>query len=157
MAGKKGMKQKKKHEESPKFVEYYELNFPTWTKEQCEEAAIKFKKSLNWQCIEYYEKLYPELSHEEHIKLKEQAIQNKRENNKTNILYWQKRYPEKSLEELEELRSKEAKIRNKCNLEYWINKYPENSLEEVKELHNNHYQSWLSHQKGWGKGDKNCN
>ena len=44
MAGKKGMKQKKKHEESPKFVEYYELNFPTQTKEQCEEAAIKFKK-----------------------------------------------------------------------------------------------------------------
>ena len=157
MAGKKGMKPKKKHEESPKFIEYYELNFPTWTKEQCEEAAIKFKKSLNWQCIEYYEKLYPELSHEEHIKLKEQAIQNKRENNKTNILYWKKRYPEKSLEELEELRSKEAKIRNKCNLEYWINKYPEKSLEEVKELHNNHYQSWLSHQKGWGKGDKNCN
>lgn len=151
------MKPKKKHEESPKFAEYYELNFPTWTKEQCEEAAIKFKKSSNWQCIEYYEKLYPELSHEEHIKLKEQAIQNKRENSKTNILYWQKRYPEKSLEELKELRSKEAKIRNKCNLEYWINKYPEKSLEEVKELHNNHYQSWLSHQEGWGKGDKNCN
>ena len=58
---------------------------------------------------------------------------------------------------MEELRLKEAKIRNKCNLEYWINKYPEKSLEEVKELHNNHYQSWLSHQKGWGKGDKNCN
>lgn len=157
MAGKKGMKPKKKHEESPKFAEYYELNFPTWTKEQCEEAAIKFKKSSNWQCIEYYEKLYPELSHEEHIKLKEQAIQNKRENSKTNILYWQKRYPEKSLEELKELRSKEAKIRNKCNLEYWINKYPEKSLEEVKELHNNHYQSWLSHQEGWGKGEKNHN
>lgn len=157
MAGKKGMKVKKTHEESPKFAEYYKLNFPTWTKEQCEEAAIKFKKSSNWQCIEYYEKQYPELSHEEHIKLKEQALKNKKENSKTNILYWQKRYPEKSLEELEELRSKEAKIRNKCNLEYWINKYPEKSLEEVMELHNNHYQSWLSHQEGWGKGEKNHN
>lgn len=157
MAGKKGMKVKKTHEESPKFAEYYELKFPTWTKEQCEEAAIKFKKSSNWQCIEYYEKQYPELSHEEHIKLKEQALKNKKENSKTNILYWEKRYPEKSLEELEELRSKEAKIRNKCNLEYWINKYPEKSLEEVKELHNNHYQSWLSHQEGWGKGEKNHN
>lgn len=86
MAGKKGMKVKKTHEESPKFAEYYELNFPTWTKEQCEEAAIKFKKSSNWQCIEYYEKQYPELSHEEHIKLKEQTLKNKKENSKTNIL-----------------------------------------------------------------------
>lgn len=157
MVGIKGMKVKKTHEESPKFAEYYKLNFPTWTNEQCEEAAIKFKKSANWQCIEYYEKQYPNLSHEEHLKLKEQALKNKQENSKTNILYWQKRYPEKSLEELEELRSKEAKTRNKCNLEYWINKYPEKSLEEVKELHNNHYQSWLSHQEGWGKGEKNHN
>lgn len=157
MAGKKGMKIKKTREESQKFAEYYELHFPTWTKEQCEEAAIKFKKSSNWQCIEYYEKQYPGLSHEEHIKLKEQALKNKRENSKTNILYWQKRYPEKSLEELEELRSKEAKSKNKCNLEYWINKYPEKSLDEIKKLHNNHYQSWLSHQEGWGKGEKNHN
>ena len=32
----------------------------------------------------------------------------------------------KSLEELEQLRSKAAKIKNKQNLEYWINKYPQN-------------------------------
>ena len=50
-----------------------------------------------------------------------------------------------------------AKSKNKQNLEYWINKYPEKSLEEVKELHKNYYQSWLSHQEGWGKGEKNCN
>lgn len=148
---------KKKREDSKKYPEHYKLKFPNWSNEQCEQAAIKYKKSLNWQCIEYYERLYPEFSHEERLKLKEQAIQNKRENSKTNILYWQKRYPEKTIEELEELRSKEAKSKNKCNLEYWINKYPKKTLEEVKELHNKHYQSWLSHQKGWGSGDNNIN
>lgn len=157
MSGKKIQQLKKQKCECKKFIEYYELNYPEWTKEQCEDAIKKYKRSLNYQCIEYYENLYPNLSHEEHIKLKEQAIQNKRENSKTNILYWQKHYPEKSLEELEELRSNEAKSKNKCNLEYWINKYPQKTLEEVKELHNNHYQSWLSHQEGWGKGDKNVN
>ena len=75
----------------------------------------------------------------------------------TNIEYWKLRYPGKSLEELEEFRSKASKAKNKQNLEYWIKKYPEKTLEEVKQLHQEYYQSWLSHQEGWGKGDKNCN
>ena len=148
---------KKEIYENKRYKEYYQLNFPELTEQECIERANYYKKSCCWQNIEYYEVRHPELSKEELVKLREDAINNKRFNSLTNILYWQKRYPEKSLEELEELRLKEAKIRNKCNLEYWINKYPEKSLEEVKELHNKHYQSWLSHQKGWGKGDKNCN
>ena len=157
MAEIKGMKIKKNHEDSPKFAEYYKKQYPDLTIEQCEEKAKWFRKSCNYKCIEYYEKNYPNLSHEEHLKLKEKLNIQQRQNRETNIEYWKLRYPEKSLEELEELRSKVAKSKNKQNLEYWINKYPEKSLEEVKELHKKYYQSWLSHQEGWGKGDKNCN
>ncbi len=148
---------KKEIYENKKCKEYYQLNFPELTEQECIEKANYYKKSCSWQNIEYYEVRNPELSKEELIKLRENAINNKRFNSPTNILYWQKRYPEKTVEELEELRNKHAKSKNKCNLEYWINKYPEKSLEEVKELHNKHYQSWLSHQEGWGKGNKNCN
>ena len=157
MAGKKGQKITKKHEDSPRFAEYYKKQNPEWTIEQCEEKAKWFKKSCNYQCIEYYEKNYPNLSHEEHLELKKKLQLQKKQNKDTNIEYWKERYPEKSIEELEQLRSKAAKIKNKQNLEYWITKYPEKDLEEVKKLHQEYYQSWLSHQEGWGKGDKNCN
>ena len=157
MAGIKGMKIKKNHEDSPRFAEYYKKENPEWTIEQCEEKAKWFKRSCNYQCIEYYEKNYPELSHEEHLKLKEQLQIQKKQNKETNIEYWKNKYPEKSLEELEQLRSKAAKIKNKQNLEYWINKYPQKDLEEIKKMYQEYYQSWLSHQEGWGKGDKNSN
>ena len=155
MAGKKG--QKINIETSTRYPYYWKKLNPDWTDEQCQEKANWIKRSSNYQCIEYYEKKYPDLSHEEHLKLKEKLLIQKRKNKKTNIEYWKERYPDKSLEELEELRSKAAKEENKCNLEYWIKKYPNKSLEEVKELHKTHYQSWLSHQEGWGKGDKNNN
>lgn len=155
MAGKKGMK---KNPETSKFnIIFWQQKYPELTKEECEEKLKWFKRSCNYQCIEYYERNYPELSHEEHLKLKQKLQEQKRQNKDTNIEYWKLRYPEKSLEELEQLRSKVAKEKNKCNIEYWIKKYPEKSLEEIKELHNKHYQSWLSHQEGWGKGEKNCN
>lgn len=157
MAGIKGMKSKKNHEDSPKFAEYYKKQYPNLTIEQCEEKAKRFRKSCNYKCIEYYEKNYPELSHEEHLKLKEKLYIQQKQSRDTNIEYWKLRYPEKPLEELEELRSKAAKSKNKQNLEYWIKKYPEKSLDEIKQLHQEYYQSWLSHQEGWGKGDKNCN
>ena len=147
----------KKHEDSPRFAEYYKKENPEWTIEQCEEKAKWFRRSCNYQCIEYYEKNYPELSHEEHLKLKEQLKLQKNQNKETNIEYWKNKYPEKSLEELEQLRSKAAKIKNKQNLEYWINKYPQKDLEEIKKMHQEYYQSWLSHQEGWGKGNKNSN
>ena len=157
MAGKKGQKILKKHEDSPRFAEYYKKEHSEWTIEQCEEEAKRFKRSCNYQCIEYYEKNYPELSHEEHLKLKDQLKLQKNQNKETNIEYWKNKYPQKSLEELEQLRSKAAKMKNKQNLEYWINKYPQKDLAEIKKMHQEYYQSWLSHQEGWGKGDKNCN
>lgn len=155
MAGKKGVNFN--HEESKKFKEYYQKYFPSLTEEECIEKAREYNKSLNYQCIEFYLIRYPNLSREECEKIRIKKIEEKRKNKVTNILYWKEKYPEKSDEELEELRSKAAKAKNKCNLEYWINKYPEKDIEELKKLHNEYYQSWLSHQEGWGKGDKNHN
>ena len=157
MAGKKGMKMNLNHENSPRFVEYYQKNYPELTLEQCEEKVKLFKRSCNYQCIEYYEKNYPKLSHEEHLKLKEKLQEQRKKNKDTNIEYWKIRFPDKSLEELEELRSKAAKEKNKCNIEYWIKRYPEKSINEVKELHKQFFDVWLSHQEGWGKGEKNHN
>ena len=157
MAGKKGQKIIKKHEDSPRFAEYYKKENPEWSIEQCEQRAKWFKRSCNYQCIEYYEKEYPELSHEEHLKLKEQLQIQRRKNKDTNIEYWKERYPDKSLEELENLRSNAAKEKNKCNIEYWIKRNPDKSIDEIKKLHNDFYQSWIVHQEGWGKGEKNCN
>lgn len=157
MAGKNGMKLNKNHEDSPRFIEYWKKENPNWTIEQCEEKANWFKKSCNYQCIEYYERNYPELSHEEHLRLKNQLQEQRRQNKDTNIEYWKKRYPEKSLEELEKLRSKASKQKNKCNIEYWEKRYPEKTIDEIKKMHQDFFQTWLSHQEGWGKGDKNPN
>lgn len=157
MSGKKGMKININHEDSKRFAEYWKKENHDWTIEQCEEKAKWFKRSCNYQCIEYYERNYPELTHEEHLKLKNELQKQKQQNKDTNIEYWKKRYPEKSLEELEVLRSEAAKKKNKCNIEYWVNKYPEKTEEEINILYKEFYQSWLSHQMGWGKGDKNCN
>ena len=133
MAGKKG--QKVNVETSKRNYYYWQTQNPDWTIEQCKEKAEWFKKSCNYQCIEYYEKKYPELSHEEHLKmlkLKEQLQEQKKHNQNTNIKYWIQRYPEKSLEELEKLRSNAAKENNKCNFEYWIKKYPEKRAEKSR-------------------------
>lgn len=155
MAGKKGQKIIK--ENCKKFKEYYLKNHPEWTEEQCIEAVKRYNKSLNYLCIEFYEERYPNLSHEEHLKLKEEAVKKQHLSKDTNINYWKNKFPDKSDIELEELRSKAAKEKNKCNLEYWIKKYPNKKIEEIKELYDEFYQKWLSHQEGWGKGDKNVN
>ena len=39
------------HEHSRKYKEYYALNNPTWTEEQCKEAAYKFNCRNNPNCI----------------------------------------------------------------------------------------------------------
>ena len=96
MAGIKGMKIKKNHEDSPRFAEYYKKENPEWTIEQCEEKAKWFRRSCNYQCIEYYEKNYPNLSYDEHLKLKEQIHIQKKQNNPLNLEYYIKHYPDLS-------------------------------------------------------------
>jgi len=157
MAGKKGQKINK--ETSLRFPNYWQNIHPEWTFEQCQEKANWQKKSSNYQCIEYYERKYPELSHEEHLKLKQRAIIERRKNKITNIEYWKEKYPEKSLDELEILRSNAAKERNKINIEYWIKKYPEKTYEEQNKLYNEYKKKWLEKNKNYTfkTGDKNCN
>jgi hypothetical protein len=144
-------------EESKNCKEYYKKHFPALSEEECIKRAKEFNKSKNYRCIEYYKIKYPNLSIEECENLRIKRLEEQKKKRTTNILYWKEKYPEKSNEELEELRSKAAKEKNKCNLEYWIKKYPEKDIEELKKLHDEHYQSWLSHQEGWGNGDKNNN
>lgn len=132
MAGKKGQKVLKKHEDSPRFAEYYKKENPEWTIEQCEEKAKWFRRSCNYQCIEYYEKNYPELSHEEHLKLKEQLQIQKKQNNPFNLEYYIKNYQELSKEEQEKLWHKYTKENCYQNEEYYIKRGA--TKEEAKEL-----------------------
>lgn len=132
MAGIKGMKIKKNHEDSPRFAEYYKKENPEWTIEQCEEKAKWFKRSCNYQCIEYYEKNYPELSHEEHLKLKEQLQIQKKQNNPFNLEYYIKNYHKLSKEEQEKLWHKYTKENCYQNEEYYIKRGA--TKEEAKEL-----------------------
>jgi hypothetical protein len=132
MAGIKGMKIKKSHEDSPRFAEYYKKQNPELTIEQCEEKAKLFRHSCNYQCIEYYEKNYPELSHEEHLKLKKQLQIQKKQNNPLNLEYYIKNYPELSKEEQENLWHKYTKENCYQNEEYYIKRGA--TKEEAKEL-----------------------
>ena len=103
MAGKKGMTVKKNREDSPKFAEYYKKEHPEWTIEQCEEKAKWFKRSCNYQCIEYYEKNYPELSHEDHLRIRKELQIQRKQNNPLHFEYYIKNYPELSTSEQEKL------------------------------------------------------
>ena len=134
MAGKKGMIIKKNHEDSPRFAEYYKKEHPEWTIEQCEEKAKWFKKSCNYQCIEYYEKNYPKLSHEEHLELKKKLQLQKKQNNPLNLEYYQKNYPELTLSEQQKLWHKYTKENNYQCKEYYLNKGM--SIEEAEILKN---------------------
>ena len=132
MPGIKGMKTKKNHEDSPRFAEYYQKEHPEWTIEQCEEKAKWFKRSCNYQCIEYYEKNYPNLSHDEHLKLKEQIHIQKKQNNPLNLEYYIKHYPDLSNDKQIEMWHKYSKENCYQSEEYYIKRGA--SKEEAKEL-----------------------
>lgn len=119
MAGKQGMKILKSHEDSPRFAEYWKKENPNWTIEQCEKKAKWFKKSCNYQCIEYYERNYPELSHEQHLQKRKELQEQKKTNNPLHLAYYQKHYPELSIEEQEKLWHKYTKSSNYQCIEYY--------------------------------------
>ena len=126
------MKKKLKRGERPegwkkgceKFPEYYKEKNPDWTDEQCKEAAKKFCRSTNWQCIEFYERKYPELSHEEHLKMMQEKKNSKKYNSELCIEYYEKHYPELSHEEQLELLHKFTAERNYQCIEYYEKHYP---------------------------------
>ena len=133
MAGKKGMTVKKNREDSPKFAEYYKKEHPEWTIEQCEENAKWFKRSCNYQCIEYYEKNYPELSHEEHLRIRKESQIQRKQNNPLHFEYYIKNYPELSTGEQEKLWHEYVRKNNyQCKEYYLKNNVSEEEAEKLK-------------------------
>ena len=134
MAGKKGQKQTKSNELSPRHPEFYKSQHYDWTDEQCIEAAKKFKRSCNYQCIEYYEVRYPELSHEEHLELKNKLLIQKRGNNPLNLEYYKLNYPGLSSKEQEEKWHMYVRSQNFQCIEYYKVRYPNASEEECNKM-----------------------
>ena len=133
MAGKKGMTVKKNREDSPKFAEYYKKEHPEWTIEQCEEKAKWFKRSCNYQCIEYYEKNYPELSHEDHLRIRKELQIQRKQNNPLHFEYYIKNYPELSTSEQEKLWHEYVRKNNyQCKEYYLKNNVSEEEAEKLK-------------------------
>ena len=78
---------RKSKEESKKYAEYYQKNFPLWTVEQCENAAKNFRKSCNNNSIEYWIIQHPVLSKEECTKLRKEYIEKKKIKNPNYLQY----------------------------------------------------------------------
>ena len=62
---KRGQRPENWKEDCPKFKEYYAKRNPDWSDKQCQEESRKYCRSCNWQCIEYYQRQYPDKSIEE--------------------------------------------------------------------------------------------
>lgn len=99
--------------------EYWQKRNPQWTQEQCEAKATWFRKSCNYQCIEYYERLYPNLSHEEHLQKRKEVQEQKKSNDPLRLAYYQKRYPELSKEEQEKMWHQYTRSTNYTCVEYY--------------------------------------
>lgn len=125
---------RKSKEESKKYPEYYKKNFPSWTLEECENAAKKFKRSCNNATIEYWINKYPKLSKEECEKIRKEYLENKKSNNPNFLQYYIKKFPQLSEDECKEKLREYRNSINHCISSYWKTKYPEKSLEECEEI-----------------------
>ena len=135
---------RKSKEESKKYPEYYKKNFPSWTLEECEEAAKKYKKSTNVRSIEYYISKFPNKSYEECKKLRDDYIKSIRENNPNYLEYYIKKYPDNSIEENKKLYEIHKRESNYQCIEYWEKKYPNSSLEECQKMLENKKKEYLA-------------
>ena len=131
---KKGQKRENWKEDCEKFPEYYKKRHPEWSDEQCKEESRKFCRSINWQCIEYYEKKYPGKTEEEYKQMIIDKKKEKESNSKYNIEYYKKHYPELSIEEMQEKCERYTKERNAQCIEFYERKYPNKTHEEHLEM-----------------------
>ena len=138
----------------PKFYEYYKTNHPDWSDEECEDAARKFNKSRNWQCVEYYQKKYPYKSLEECEELRKIAILNKNKNHPFNIEYYRQRFPDATEDELMEMLSNHAKKNNFQNIEYYRQRFPDATEDELMEMLNSAKNDYLKKLPN-NRGEKN--
>lgn len=121
-------------EKSLRCWEYYHIQNPKLTIEECKELACKFNKSCRKTCIEYYQRYYPELSEQEQYDLLNKHKESLKSSNYTKIEYWIKKYPQKSLDECEQLRIQHVRKGNYQCIEYYQEHYPELSSLEQEEL-----------------------
>lgn len=126
-------KQKAKYE-NPRHVEYYKKQNPEWTDEECVAAAEYYNKSRNYQCIEYYERKYPNLSHDEQVLLMNNNIKSKVSPQK--IEYWKNKYPNESDEEIKSRYELWQRQHNYQCIEYYERKYPNLSHDEQVNMMN---------------------
>jgi hypothetical protein len=143
MAGKKGATHKKHNENSKRCIEFWKKEHPEWTIEQCEKAVSNFKKSCNYQCIEYYETNWPELSHNEHLELMKVNQISRRKNNPLYIEYYDLRYPELTQEQRNEMckvHRKETCMQSKL---YYAKNYSECTDDEQEELRKQYIASYI--------------
>ena len=131
-------------ENCEKFPEYYKKNFPNWSEKECKEAAQKFNKSHNWQCIEYYLRKHPDKTIEECEELRKVAISDKNKNHPFNIEYYRQRFPNAAEEELLEMLSNHAKKNNFQSIDYYRRKFPNATEEELLEMLNGAKKNYLA-------------
>lgn len=141
MAGKKG--QKTTLENNKRKWVYYKNLHPDWTEEQCKEAAKKFSKSCMYVNIEYYERFYPELSHEEHERMRQEKLYNMRKNNKSKIEYYIEHYPNATDEERYNMWHDFNQSRNAQSIKYYERKYPDATPEEREKMRQEYIQNYL--------------
>ena len=140
MAGKKG--QKTSVENNKRKWVYYKNLHPDWTEEQCKEAAKKFSKSCTYVNIEYYERFYPELSHEEHERMRQEKIYNMRKNNKSKIEYYIEHYPNATNEERYNMWHDFNQSRSAQSIKYYERKYPDATPEEREKMRQEYIQNY---------------
>lgn len=141
MAGKKG--QKTTLENNKRKWVYYKNLHPDWTEEQCKEAAKKFSKSCMYVNIEYYERFYPELSHEEHERMRQEKLYNMRKNNRSKIEYYIEHYPNATDEERHKMWHDFNQSRSAQSIKYYERKYPDATPEEREKMRQEYIQNYL--------------
>ena len=141
MAGKKG--QKTTLENNKRKWVYYKNLHPDWTEEQCKEAAKKFSKSCMYVNIEYYERFYPELSHEEHERMRQEKLYNMRKNNKSKIEYYIEHYPNATDEKRYNMWHDFNQSRSAQSIKYYERKYPDATPEEREKMRQEYIQNYL--------------
>ena len=148
--------EKTNEEKNKRIWKYYKLQNSDWTQEKCEEDARKYRKSCNYNNIEYYERFYPELSHEEQENLRQEKIYSSKKNNPTKIEYYIENYPNATDEERYNMWHEFNQSRCPQHISFYERKYPDLSHEEHVKMMEDYKKSYTSKREPW-TGENNCN
>ena len=124
-------KLKHRRESSALNIEYWKKKYPTTSEQELQVYLDNYKKEHNYQCIEYYQRLYPELTLEQCIELKNKRIKDGVKKRPDNTKENNPGHRSKTTEE-------ERRRRSPMCIEYWEWKYPEMTEDERRDLWQNH-------------------